>query len=124
MTEKFRARLLEVKITAQLPLWRWQVFAGDKELSSGFEDGQIKASFEGYSAMLIVSVEHMPDDRLTHFYESIRQQVEVDRRNKYQFMGTNVREYADKLRSEMIRRRLMHEAIDWPISRIGLSSSG
>jgi hypothetical protein len=65
---------------------------------------------------LIVSVEHMPDDRLTHFYESIRQQVEADRRNKYQFMGPNVREYANRLRSEMIKRQLRHTPIDWPIS--------
>jgi hypothetical protein len=65
----------------------------------------------------------MPDDRLTHFYESIRQQVEVDRRSKYQFMGPSVREYADRLRSEMVRRRLRHDAIDWPISRpLGLKA--
>lgn len=66
-----------------------------------------------------MSVEHMPDDRLTHFYESIRQQVEVDRRNKYQFIGPNAREYADRLRSEMVRRRLRHDAIDWPIKAWG-----
>lgn len=66
-----------------------------------------------------MSVEHMPDERLTYFYESIRQQVEIDRRNKYQFMGPSVREYADRLRSEMIRRRLGHTPIDWPISPAG-----
>jgi hypothetical protein len=71
-----------------------------------------------------VSVEYMPDERLTHFYESIRQQVEADRRSKYQFMGLNVREYADKLRSEMIKRRLRHDAIDWPISRTGFVEVG
>ena len=71
-----------------------------------------------------MSVEHMPDDRLTHFYESIRQQVEVDRRNKYQFMGPNVREYTDRLRSEMVRRRLRHEAIDWPTRRTGFVELG
>ena len=27
-----------------------------------------------------MSVEHMPDERLVHFYEKVRQQVEVDRR--------------------------------------------
>ena len=62
---------------------------------------------------LIVSVEHMPDERLTHFYESIRQQVEADRPNKHQFTaGPNVREYADRLRNEMIRRRLRHTPIE------------
>ena len=70
-----------------------------------------------------MSVEHMSDDRLTHFYESIRQQVEVDRRNKCQFMGPNAREYADRLRSEMIRRRLGHTPIGWPIPA-RLSNSG
>ena len=67
-----------------------------------------------------MSVEHMPDDRLTHFYDSIRQQVEADRRSKYQFTGPGVREYADRLRTEIVRRRLMHTPIDWPISRAGL----
>jgi hypothetical protein len=51
MVETFRARFLEVKITPAPPLWHWQVFAGDNELSSGSEDGEIKASFEGYGAM-------------------------------------------------------------------------
>ena len=72
-----------------------------------------------------MSVEHRPGERLTHFYESIRQQVEADRPNKHQFAtGPNVREYADRLRNEMIRRRLRHTPIEWPLSRAGLSSSG
>ena len=72
-----------------------------------------------------MSVEHMPDERLTHFYESIRQQVEADRTNKHQFTaGPNVREYADRLRNEMTRRRLRHTPIEWPLSPAGLSKSG
>jgi hypothetical protein len=51
MVERFRARLLEVKITSEPPLWRWQVFAGSDELSCGSENAQIKASFERYNAM-------------------------------------------------------------------------
>jgi hypothetical protein len=67
-----------------------------------------------------MSVEHMPDQRLTHFYENIRQQVEADRANKHQFMANpTVRQYADKLRSEMIRRRLQHSPIEWPSSPSG-----
>ena len=63
-----------------------------------------------------MSVEHMPDQRLAHFYENIRQQVEADRANKHQFMAhPTVRQYADKLRAEMIKRRLHHSAIDWPV---------
>ena len=72
-----------------------------------------------------MSVEHMPDERLTHFYESIRQQVEADRPNKHQFTaGPNVREYADRLRNEMIRRRLRHTPIEWPWSSVGLVDLG
>ena len=71
-----------------------------------------------------MSVEHMPDERLTHFYESIRQQVEAARPNKHQFTaGPSVREYADRLRNEMIGRRLSHTPIEWPLSPAGLSKS-
>ncbi len=62
-----------------------------------------------------MSVEHMPDERLAHFYENIRQQVEADRANKHQFMANpTVRQYADRLRSEMVKRRLNHSPIEWP----------
>lgn len=56
-----------------------------------------------------MSVERMPDGRLTHSYENIRKQVEADRVHKHQFMtNPTVRQYADQLRSEMIKRRLRH----------------
>jgi hypothetical protein len=62
-----------------------------------------------------MSVEHMPDERLTRFYENIRKEVEADRMYKHRFMsGPTVREYADSLRSEMIKRRLSHSPIEWP----------
>jgi hypothetical protein len=62
-----------------------------------------------------MSAERMPDQRLAYFYENIRQQVEADRANKHQFMANaTVRQYADKLRSEMIKRRLQHAPIEWP----------
>jgi hypothetical protein len=62
-----------------------------------------------------MSVEHMPDQRLAQFYENIRQQVEADRASKHQLMANpTVRQYADKLRSEMIKRRLQHSPIEWP----------
>jgi hypothetical protein len=62
-----------------------------------------------------MSVEHMPDERLAHFYENIRKQVEADRANKHQFMANpTVRQYADRLRGEMIKRRLSHSPIEWP----------
>ena len=62
-----------------------------------------------------MSVEHMPDQRLAHFYENIRRQVEADRASKHQFMANpTVREYAHRLRSEMVKRRLQHAPIEWP----------
>jgi hypothetical protein len=62
-----------------------------------------------------MSVEHMPDERLARFYENIRQQVDADRANKHQFTaGPTVRQYADTLRSEMVKRRLNHQPIEWP----------
>ncbi len=62
-----------------------------------------------------MSVERMPDERLAHYYESIRQQVEADRAHKHQFTASaTVRDYADKLQSELIKRRLKHSPIEWP----------
>jgi hypothetical protein len=62
-----------------------------------------------------MSFEHMPDQRLSHFYENIRQQVEADRANKHQFTANpTVRQYAERLQSEMIKRRLKHSPIEWP----------
>lgn len=57
----------------------------------------------------------MPDDRLLGFYESIRQQVEADRAHKHKFMsGQGIREYADNLQREIIRRGLTFSPINWP----------
>ena len=62
-----------------------------------------------------MSVEHMPDQRLAHYYENIRQQVEAVRSCKYKFMtNPTVHQYAGQLRSEMIKRRLKHSPIEWP----------
>jgi len=64
-----------------------------------------------------MSVEKMPDQRLIHYYENIRQQAEADRAHKYHFTSApTIREYADRLRNEMIRRRLQHRPIEWPSS--------
>jgi hypothetical protein len=63
----------------------------------------------------MMGVEQMPDERLSYFYENIRQQVEADRGKKHQFTsGPTVRQYADRLRNEMIKRRLRHSPIEWP----------
>ena len=62
-----------------------------------------------------MSVEGMPDQRLACYYDNIRQQVEAERACKYKFMtNPTVHQYADQLRSEMIKRRLKHSPIEWP----------
>ena len=62
-----------------------------------------------------MSVEHMPDGRLVHYYESVRQQVEADRAGNHTFMmNPTVQQYADRLQSELIRRGLEHSPIEWP----------
>jgi hypothetical protein len=64
---------------------------------------------------LVVNFEKMPDERLLTFYESIRQQADADRAYKHRVTaGPAVRQYADSLRHEMIKRRLHHSPIDWP----------
>jgi hypothetical protein len=64
-----------------------------------------------------MSVGRMPDERLARFYENIRQQVEADRAWKHQFMANpTVRQYADRLGTEMMKRRLKHSPIEWPSS--------
>ena len=62
-----------------------------------------------------MSIEYMPDERLARYYENIRQQVEADRGKKHQFTtGPTVRQYAERLRSELIKRQLRHSPIEWP----------
>jgi hypothetical protein len=56
------------------------------------------------------------DERLLLFYENVRRQVDLDNRSggRYRFAGNGVRQYADKLREEMDRRRLRFTPIEWP----------
>ena len=57
----------------------------------------------------------MKDERILAFYENVRQQVELDLRagGRYRFAGAGVKEYAERLREEMDRRRLRYDPIDW-----------
>ena len=55
----------------------------------------------------------MKDERLMAFYEAVRQQVILDGNSRYRFAGEGVRAYAEKLREEMERRRLIFTPIDW-----------
>jgi hypothetical protein len=56
------------------------------------------------------------DEQLLAFYESVRREVELDKESggRYRFAGDGVKQYADKLREEMDRRRLRFTPIDWP----------
>ena len=55
------------------------------------------------------------DESLLTFYESVRRQVEADRHEKYRFTGNSAKEYAERLREEMDRRKLRFKPIDWPL---------
>ena len=54
-------------------------------------------------------------ERLLAFYENVRQQVELDIRagGRYRLVGESVKQYAEKLREEIERRRLRFTPIDW-----------
>jgi hypothetical protein len=55
------------------------------------------------------------DESLLAFYENVRSQVELDNRagGRYRLAGDGVRQYAEKLRDEMERRRLRFTPIEW-----------
>jgi hypothetical protein len=57
------------------------------------------------------------DERLLTFYENIKRQVDLDNRagGRYRFAGDGVKQYAERLRGEMDRRRLRFTPIDWPL---------
>jgi len=57
----------------------------------------------------------MKDERILAFYENVRRQVEIDKSSggRYRFAGEGVKQYAEKLREEMDRRRLRYSRIDW-----------
>ncbi len=62
-----------------------------------------------------MSIERISDESLARYYESIRQLADQDRRHKHHFTASpSVRERADQLRQEMIKRRLNHSPINWP----------
>ena len=58
---------------------------------------------------------HSKDESLLTLYESVRRQVDADLKlgGRYRLAGDGVRQYADKLRAEMDRRRLQLKPIDW-----------
>ena len=59
------------------------------------------------------------DESLLHYYESIRREVEADRKaaslgsRHFVAAGDSVKKYATELRDEMSRRRLQFTPIEW-----------
>jgi hypothetical protein len=56
------------------------------------------------------------DERLLAFYEGVRRQVDLDKQagGRYRLAGDGVKQYAEKLREELERRRLRFTPIEWP----------
>ena len=56
------------------------------------------------------------DETLIAFYESVRRQVRADIQSsgRHRFVGETAKKYAEHLREEMDRRRLLFKPIDWP----------
>jgi hypothetical protein len=62
-----------------------------------------------------MSLEKLDDESVARYFESIRKQAEADRAHKYHLtVSASIRERAEKLREEMIRRKLQHSPIRWP----------
>ena len=60
----------------------------------------------------------LSDESLLAYYESVRRQIVADRRlsGRHHLAGATVKQYADRLKSEMARRRLQFKPIVWPSS--------
>lgn len=55
MAQPFRARLLEVTVTAQRPtLWKWEISEHGTEIMSGFETSRETAQIQGDSALFML----------------------------------------------------------------------
>ena len=60
-----------------------------------------------------MSASNLSDESLLRFYDNIRAQVEAERTSKTKFMtAKSIKEYAEKLRLEMFKRRLQFTPID------------
>lgn len=56
------------------------------------------------------------DRTLLQYYESVRRQAEADKwlGGRYRLLGDTAKQYAERLREELERRRLQVTPIDWP----------
>jgi hypothetical protein len=60
----------------------------------------------------------LSDESLRAYYESVRRQVAADTKlgGRHRLAGAAVKEYANRLTSEMDRRRMDFKPIVWPSS--------
>jgi hypothetical protein len=70
----------------------------------------------------MIDFSNSKDERLLAFYENIRHQVHLDVQlgSRHRLVGEGVKQYADRLRDEMDRRRLRFTPIDWDHSDRGV----
>jgi hypothetical protein len=73
-------------------------------------------SFSFGGAVGVMNYSSSKDERLLSYYDDVRRQVELDNLHggRYRLAGDGVKQYADKLREEMDRRRLRFTPIEWP----------
>jgi hypothetical protein len=59
---------------------------------------------------------NISDESLLAYYESLRRQVAADTNfgGRYRLVSAAAKQYADRLTSEMVRRRLDFKPITWP----------
>jgi hypothetical protein len=62
-----------------------------------------------------MAFEQLSDESLRSLYESVREQVSADIRlgSKHRLMRTTAKDYAERLREEIDRRRLKVNPIGW-----------
>jgi len=60
----------------------------------------------------------LTDESLLAYYESVRRQVLADDRlgSRHRLAGATMKQYAESLRNEMVRRRLQFKPIVWSSS--------
>ena len=63
-----------------------------------------------------MNLPNLSDESLLAYYESVRRQVAADTRfgGRHRLVNAAAKEYADRLTSEMDRRRLDFKPIIWP----------
>jgi hypothetical protein len=59
--------------------------------------------------------ENLTDETILKLYAGVREQVAADVRSgsRHRFMGETAKQHAERLRSEIDRRRLQYSPIDW-----------